>query len=85
MLGCKVLSDFQCICKNMIERSGFFLLISNAGHVCKDECKWLGVWVNCYNFMKNECEYDELWFRINLHENWISLRKILSEVMQNKG
>ena len=34
------------------------------------------VWVNCCNSMKSECKYDELWFRINLHENRISLRKI---------
>ena len=36
-------------------------------------------------YHENECKYDELWFRINLHENRISLRNILSEVMQNKS
>ena len=60
----------------MNERSGFFLLIFNAGHICTDECKWLSVWVNCCNFMKNECEYDELWFRVNLHENRVNLKMI---------
>ena len=44
--------------------------------------RYLGILLQ---FHENECKYDELWFRTNLHENKISLRKILSEVMQNKS